>query len=302
MFKPVSKNAVTHKVKSAEYHKLGADRKPGDPLKIMSRSELFKFGECPSRWFHGIEDTTTDAMRFGSVVDCLVVNRADFDEHFVVSPETYPCTPTKADGRTEKPWNYQATYCKEWRTDQEARGLECITHPMMKQAQTAVMRLDAHHKIPGILNVCARSVQILVEWHDEETGLVVPIKCLLDLLPDPKSGVGDTIYDFKTTNDASSRRWTRRVYDDGLHYQAAIYLDAANAATGAKYKQFGHIIQESYAPYEPTVRVLSSEFLSFGRGHYMGDLKHYCRCLANNRWPGLDEAPVEPEPWMAKEL
>lgn len=284
----------------ADYHKLGADKKPGDPTKTMSRSELQKFGECPSRWYHGIPEKKTKAMTWGSVIDCLVIQPKLFDDYFAVAPQFYPCKPTTKDPRIEKPWHHAADYCKEWvaaRPEQEV-----ISHAEMQEATKAVERLGKHYKIPKIIAACRRSVMLQLEWHDEETGVIVPFKFLLDLLPNEKTEWQNDVIDFKTTNDASSKKWARRVFDDGLHYQAAMYIDAAVAVTGRKLNQFTHIIQEKGAPFEPTFRPLSVEFLTYGRGHYLGDLKQYCRCLATDRWPGLDEAPVEPEPWMAKQL
>lgn len=286
----------------ADYHRLGADKKPGDPLKTMSRSELQKFGECPSRWYHGIPEKKTKAMTWGSVIDCLVIQPKLFDDYFAVAPAMYPCDPKKSDGAIEKPWNANSSWCKEWIADRAAEDREVIKHSEMAEATAAVERLGKHYKIPKVIAACRRSVMILLEWHDEDTGMIVPFKFLLDLLPNEKTEWQNDVIDFKTTNDASSRKWARRVFDDGLHYQAAMYLDAAVAATGRKFNQFSHIIQEKGAPFEPTMRPLSVEFLKYGKGHYIGDLKQYCRCLADDRWPGLDEAVVEPEPWMGKDL
>ncbi len=137
-----------------------------------------------------------------------------------------------------------------------------------------------------------------VEWHDDDTGLIIPFKCLLDIVPDPKSDYGDTLFDLKTTDNAHGLKWPRQVFNFGLHYQAAVYLDAMNAAAGAKYRNFGHIIQESEPPYEPTHRVLSAEFMDLGRIDYQLNLKRYAWSLKNNIWSGYDTAICDLESWM----
>ncbi len=88
------------------------------------------------------------------------------------------------------------------------------------------------------------------------------------------------------------------MFNDGLNYQAALYLDAYNAASGLKYRNFSHVISENEPPYEPTWRMLAVEFLQIGRDHYQSDLKRYCYALKHGTFRGYDTAIVEPEAWM----
>lgn len=274
-----------------------ADKTAYFALKSMSRSSLWKFRQCPRKWKYGIPEETTDAMEFGDLMDCIVLTPDRFDREFAIAPITYPCEATKKDPRTEKPWNWNADYCKEWRETQITEGRKPIKSAHHSEANLALNRLKEDDYIQRFISCSKPQVHVNVDWHDEVTGIIVPFKCLIDLMPDASSEFGDTIGDYKTTANAEYKAWTRQIHSYGLHYQAALYVDAMNAATGLKYKNFVHIIQESSAPFEPTHRMLSEEFLALGRS-YKNDLKHYCWCLKTNKWPGFDSAISEPESWM----
>jgi hypothetical protein len=199
----------------------------------------------------------------------------------------------------EMEWSNNSDTGKAWKADQEKEGKTVVSEDKLSDAWKAVARLKQDEEIAGIMAVSKTQVQVNVEWHDE-SGIVVPFKCLLDVAPDPASGFGDTLYDLKSTKDAAAKWWTKQVFNDGLYYQAGVYYDAMNA-TGMKYRNFGHIIQESFAPYEPTVRPLTFEFLQVGINQYREDLKRYCKCLKTGKWPGYDRDPVDVELWMIRE-
>jgi hypothetical protein len=145
-------------------------------------------------------------------------------------------------------------------------------------------------------------------YQDEETGIVVPLKILIDLLPGKDSQWSGTIVDFKTTESAALRKWRSKVYQFNYDAQAAFYLDVWNATTGEDRQDFRNIVQESYAPYQTEKRLTSQEFLEIGRSKYMKALALYCACLKSNLWPGYDSdcrtidgwQLTEPEPWMVQ--
>lgn len=292
MFTP-SKNPITFGMMPAQYHAIGEGIDRGKREFVMSQSELRKFSRCPRKWLFGQPPKTSAAMEWGSVLDILLLTPERAEALIVAHPEKYIATDKK-----EKAWTEKSITCKAWVAEREKEGKIVVSPEYMSEAWRAVRRLQAEADITDILSASKTQVCLRVEYHDEETGIVVPMKCLLDILPNEESDYGDSVFDFKTTNSAESRKWTRHVYDFGLYYQAACYLEAVNAATGLKYRNFGHIISESYAPYEPTVRLLSQDFLTLGRSDLESDLRHYCRCLKKGWFPGFDRAEVEPLAWM----
>lgn len=282
----------------ASYHALGEQFDRGDPRRTMSRSELREFGRCPRRWLRGVPDKPTNASEWGSLIDCLALTPTRFSERYVIAPATYPAKGKKKDDPVEdKPWNWNADYCKEWRANQN--GATVIKEDEASRAQLALHRLFEDDEIKALFAVSKKQVQVNVEWHDEPTGRVVPFKCLIDLMPDPTSEFGDMLADLKTTGNADYREWCRTIYREGYFYQAAVYLAAVNAATGLDYKTFSHVIQESDEPFETTIRMMSAEFVTIGRNDFTNDMREYCRSLASKHFRGLDRQIAEPEAFMA---
>lgn len=301
------------------YHLQNPAYPKGHPRFVMSRSELLKFAECPRKWLKNPPVDATPAMEWGSLVDMLVLTPKWFDRDYAVAPSEYEttgmrcpkcesvtdsgkcakCKTERVEVKVKEPWNWNSKTCQEWRSNQEQAGKTIVKQSLLTDARRAVIRLGEDQEIATILTASDRQVQVNVEWHDA-TGIRVPVKCMLDLVPRPESTVGDTLWDFKTAESAEGRRWSRAVFAWQLHYQAALYSDAMNAASGLQYRRYGHVIQESSAPFEPTHRLLSEEFIAMGRIDYTSHLQHYCWCLSTGKWPGYDTTIVEPEAWMLK--
>jgi hypothetical protein len=228
----------------------------------------------------------------------VILTPERFDAVFAVAAETYPCEPTKKDPRTEKPWNWNAAFCSDWRDLQGSKGLQCVKPGDAADAWKAKDTFYKNGHIEHFHATSLKQVQVNVVWEDDETGITVPIKCLLDVVPRVDSDFGAYLADVKRSNCAEYSKWQKTVHNFGLHYQASVYLDAYNAATGEKRNRFEHHIQESIAPWETTHRELSVEFIALGRARYQADLMNYCRALKTGRFMGYDNAIVEPEPWM----
>jgi hypothetical protein len=145
-------------------------------------------------------------------------------------------------------------------------------------------------------------------YQDAETGIVVPLRILIDLLPAVDSDYGKAIADLKTCGSAAVRPWNRAVFDHGYYIQSALYLDVWTLATGEDRTDFLHIVQESYTPYQTEKRMLSAEFIELGRAKYVEALQKYCQCLKTGVWPGYEGSRLdwrgwqltEPEPWMVQ--
>lgn len=289
---------IVHPVDPKSYHSIDAKIARGNPMKTMSQSELKKFAPCPHRWFSGHDEEETDAMRDGALVDIIILTPERFEKEYAIAPEVYPCEPTKKDPRTEKPWNWNATFCADWKELQEAKGLSVVKSGHAADAWKAREVFMSNERLKAFHEGSRKQVQVNVVWEDDETGIVVPIKCLIDLVPDAGTEFDNMLADFKRTNDAEYRKWARTVHSYQLHLQGAFYLDAYNAATGEKRNRFDHHIQEQVNPWEVTHRELSHEFIALGRTSYKSALANYSRALKTGNFYGYDNAMVEPEIWM----
>lgn len=283
------------------YHHTKGER--GKPDFVMSRGELLEFDRCPRRWLNGYESEETKATEWGTLIDALSLDGDRFDAKFAITPETYPDTKTGE----PKPWNWNANFCKEWREDQSPK--QVVKFETHQQAQNATKFLFGDPQIRELIKNSDHQVMVTAEYQDADTGIIVPIKTLLDLVPDSQHpDYGKCLADLKTCNSAACYPWTKSVFEHGYHVQAAMYLDAYTTATGEDRTDWLHVLQESFPPWQVGKRLLSSEFVELGRLKYITALKRYCQCLKSNDWPGYESGPnlfngwliVQPEAWMVQ--
>jgi hypothetical protein len=288
-------------VEPADYHRENTKRGQADF--VMGRSSLMDFSRCPHRWLMGYTRKDSDSTDWGNIMDCKVLAPEKFLERFAVKPATYP-----AEDGTAKPWNGNSKWCKQWLADHTSQ--ECIGAEKHTETNNAVKFLYGDPEAREFIKCSRKQVMVVAEYADEETGLIVPVKILIDLLPatgHPKFGKG--IGDYKSTSDAHPFPWGRSVNTYGYAVQAAFYIDVYSAAVPQERDTFYHVIQESEPPWEVGKRILSQEFLEIGRMRYLEALQLYCQCLKANVWPPYEMAKpgrliidgwlvTSPENWM----
>lgn len=275
---------------AAEYHKQTA--KKGEPDFVMSRSELLKFSACPNKWLRSKTQEKTAAMDYGSILDVLLLTPDSFDSTFAIFPDTYQ--PEKGE---PKPWSANATFCREWKLIQEKEGKRCVWKEDAEEAKLAVEQIRSLPFLEEYLAASDAQVYVNADWHDTETGIVVPCKALIDLVP--KSG--NELADLKSTTDASRKAWKRKVDSEGYAYQAAFYLMAYSGATSERRTVFRNIISESGHPFECTHREIHYNWILPSRNKVEEDMRIYCRSLLKGAWAGYDSEPIEADPYMFKD-
>lgn len=297
---------VGENVSGADYRK-NVER--GDPSYVMSRSDLMEFAWCPSRWRAGYSDPGGKATEWGTLMDGLLLDAEHFDERFAVTPKFYPADGKKGEEPTMKLWTFQANYCKAWREEQKDK--EIVKWDDFDEARKAMAVLRDDSDVVAILAGAARQVMVTGEYRDKETKIVVPVKGLIDVVPNIAGEFGRLLLDVKTCASAGHRPWVKAVNDNHYHVQAAMYLDLYCAATGEDRNTFAHLLQENYAPWQLGKRFLSEDFIQIGRMKYTEALERYARCLKENVWPGYERydgeimpgwAVVSPELWMINQM
>lgn len=268
----------------------------GEPI-ILSRSDLCAIYDSPHKWHESARlgivepDEHTANIEFGSLFDCLLLQPERFSEYYLLAPTTYE---TKK-GET-KDWTWKSSTCREWRDEQEAAGHLVCTQEALYEAKTAMVSLINHpdhgEQTNRLVVNSKHQVFVISEYHDDETGLVVPVKCLTDIVPDASDPeFGKCLFDLKTALTAHPRKWKRSVNDNNYHVQGAINLDC-HQACGSDRVDFRHLIVENTAPWEPARHYLSQEFLTLGRLKYLTALRTYCRCVKSGVWPSYSPAEM----------
>ena len=281
----------------------------GDPKFVMSRSELKIFARCPHKWIAGFHEDESDSKEWGTLCDLMLLQPHLVQAKIAVPDENY----VNEKGE-EKPWNNNAKVCREWNQQQEDAGRMVVKSAKFGEARAAIEILMGDPINADVVQCSKHQVYCVADYTDEKTEIVVPVKILIDLVPDKAHVLlGKTLIDFKTCADGSHANWAREVKKWGYDTQAALYLDVYRASTGEDRVEFRHLLQESEAPYEVGRRTMSDDpedmasFISLGRESYRLALARYCRCLEKNEWPGYDTfgpidgwTPVQPELWMLK--
>lgn len=277
----------------------------GNPAFIMSRSELMNFVACPMKWKNGFENEDTKATEYGQLIDCLALVPSEFESRFSVEPALY----TNEDGE-KKPWNNNAKVCRAWNSEQV--GKIVIKATKRAESTVAVKALMADSRIAALIHCSKKQVHVTADYKDRETGIVIPVRSLIDLVPGKDDEIfGKSIADLKTADSAAAFPWGRKVFSFGYDTQAALSLDIYVAATGEDRIEFRHVIQESCAPWQTGRRIVSQEFVELGRAKYLNALKYYAHCLKENSWPDYDTHGrmvldgwqlTEPEPWMVSRV
>lgn len=321
------KNAKVHEgvIDPVTYHKQEFER--GDARLPMSPSSLKAFGHCAERWRAGYNAPDSDAKDFGSLLDCRALTPELFEARYTVHPLTYTatgmqcpqcetvtdskkCAKCKCD-RVEvnvvKDWNWNAQVCADWKLKQGERQI--ISTAEMLEASNAVKMLFRDEVIKAFFDASRKQVMVTAEWHDAATGLVIPVRCLMDLVPGLDSEFRKSLADLKSTRSAALHSFKRFAFNMGYHIQAAFDLDIYVAATGEDRCNWCFVLQENYAPFQTGKRLMSQAFLELGRVEYRKLLTNYCWCLKHNTWPGYDDTDeaiqgwslIEPEQWMEEQ-
>lgn len=285
------------------YHQHNPGNNPrGHKEYVMSRSDLMEFYHCPNRWIQGYHKKATESTDYGNLIDCYILDNKSFDNKYAVAPKEYF---NEAKGE-DKPWNWNATFCKEWRSEQIQHGKAVIKAEDLEACKMANTTMRGNKIIGKLLSSSDKQVMLTGVWQDK-SGLNIPLKALIDIVPSKDSMFSQYLCDLKTCRSASPSQWPREVWKYGYHVQAAFYADMYHAAIGEARDGFVHILQESYEPYELGRRLLSEEFIEEGREKYQHALGKYCRCLQSGIWPGYDDDKdrsidgftiTEPEAWM----
>jgi hypothetical protein len=258
----------------------------GNPAFIMSRGEIVNFASNPARWLAGYreEQSETDSTKWGSMIDCLLTSPEKFEAMFSVSPETYP---DKKTGEA-KPWTGAATFCKEWKKEQGDKTI--IKSDTKADADKAVAAIRGSDLIAALFAASQKQVFCVAAWKDEATGIEVPLRILLDLVPPSDHPIfGKWLADFKTARNGNPATWARVIEDQSYDIQASLYRDIYCAATAEERVDFVHIVQENVFPFHVVTPppAMSSEFLDWGRTKYRMALKRYCQCLSTGEWPSF---------------
>lgn len=259
-------------INPSDYHsKLGLDR--GDifsPDSYLSKSTVWElFQSSLYRWRYFPKQYETGAMRWGSLVDCLVTSPGDFDNQFAISPFD----------------SFRTKEAREWKADQESGGISIIKQDDLDNATKAAEILTSTHKVAA--DIIARSAKQVVMINRVELPSVkkpIQLKALADFIP----GGADFIADLKTTADFSADGFSKSIGKYGYHAQASHYLSMHNLLNPDDQRhRFLIIWQQSTAPYEVAVTEIPRTDIDDGHIIFSYMLGKIAKAAELDYWPSL---------------
>ena len=223
----------------------------------------------------------TDAQVVGTLTHALVLQNRQL---FCVVPEDAPRKPTQAQINAKKPSDETLAAIQWWKTYEfNTRGKTPVSKEQadhLFEMQAAVLRHPIANSI--LRRATLASAEVAAFKKHEETGLMM--KGLADLVVHDDDNFM-VLPDLKTTpaGGASSKEFSKSIFNWGYHRQAAWYLDLFGAT------HFMFIAVEKEPPYAVAVYKLQTDAIEMGRRANERDLRILKKCFDENKWPGYSE-------------
>jgi hypothetical protein len=196
-------------------------------------------------------------------------------KEFAQTPTTYPA----AKGE-EKPWNGNATYCRDWLATCEAAGVTPVKSSDWLTAEAMMRALAVWlDKVPVL---ATGKAQVSVVWVEPKSG--VTCKGRIDWI------TPGWLCDYKTTVDASPWGFGRQAGQLGYHIQAAMYQDAWHILTGERVP-FLFIAQEKVQPFAAGLYPMQDASIAAGRALYEKAAYWWGQSKKSGEWPGYSSVP-----------
>ena len=240
-------------ISNADYHK----------GKGISSSSLKDVLRCPAYYDARkkgiVKQEESDAMNLGTAVHKLVLEPDDFESEIVVSPN----------------FSGKGSVAAKAEFKSENKGKTIITADQMVKCNG--MR-DSIMSLPESLAIFNKGKAEQSGYYiDKETGMLCKYR------PDWRTDW--SLFDIKTTRDASPQKFARTIVDLGYHISAAHYLAGDKETSKTDHEQFIFICVEPEPPYLAVPYVLSEKSLELGyfKRRQALDLIKFCR--DNDEWP-----------------
>lgn len=232
----------------------------------ISKSALDRFAASPldyMRWRRGeLEFESTEAMRLGTAFhSALFENREDY----VVKPADY-------DGRTKAG--------KEWLAANASKTI------VSRDFVAALEYFRRHPLVAEILAKPGARPEVSIFARDENYGHLLKGRC--DWLWFDQGG-NVWVADLKTTQDASTRAFSREIHQRRYHVQAAMYRYIL-AQLGHELGGFVFIAAEKGDAPKCNVRKLSTQALAVGTKTLIDEIHRLHNCRIAGEWPEFSDS------------
>jgi len=286
-------------------------------------SNMKNIQKTPKTYRHGKDNPQDDtpALKFGRMFHTVVLEEELVEKRYTPFPETYPAKGKKKDDPPEdKKWNMNATFCKDWVKDIQAKGVECVKQSDINYAKAMRRELWLLEDARAILGN-ADGYEVSMFWIDEDTG--IHCKAKIDIMKDGAIGDLKKVASQSGRGSGSWEAFCGVVRNYKYHGQAAFYRDGYDTVCKAlgyalpETSFFRWLIVEDSPPYDTAIYTiydhtdaLSYEWFRGGRELYKYYLWQIQLCEEHDRWPSYNLGPggctedmeLTPPDWLTLEI
>jgi exodeoxyribonuclease VIII len=200
----------------------------------------------------------TDAMRQGSLVDCLITCPEEFDEKYVLTPMDAPKRPTSAQLNAKKPSEATIEAIQFWQDfDAEIGVREVISHEWFINA-IQITEVLAKDSVIGPILAMERQSQVPHFWTDPAYGLRCKYK------PDLEPSDG-SLLDLKKGATAKPSLFERQAYGLGYDIQLDHYGKGFADLHGKPPTRLGFVVYEWRHPHDCALIIADDAYRQLGR-------------------------------------
>jgi exodeoxyribonuclease VIII len=219
----------------------------------------------------------TDAMKQGSLVDCLITEPQNFDRKYVVAPEVN--RRTKAG---KEAWDACAEQAR-------ANAATVISSEWLHTANVIATKLRNDPVASIYLQGQGQKPHF---WHDSDHEM--DCRYLPDI-EDPDRGL---LVDLKKSRSANPAHFSRQAYSLGYDIQVAHYAEGYRDRYGEYPKQIALLAYEWEWPHNWSVNVISDELLEEGRRRREEAMCMIEECRGVNEWPSWGVHVMDAPRWI----
>lgn len=226
----------------------------------LSYSSLSNFAESPKHFIeYKLEKKkTTDAMTFGQVVHCLVLEEGDFEKRYFIIDDTEQCN--KIGGAKPRATKLYKAWLKDLIS--QNNGKELISPQCYLDAKAMQLSIKTNFPANNLLKQKGEN-EIKANWEY----LNFKFRGFID-----KYKAGKFILDLKTCADASPRKFQRDIISMDYHLQSAMYLTAVN-------EDVPYYLIAADKSGGVSVHLLDERLINLGRERYAFLMENLNRCI-----------------------
>jgi hypothetical protein len=227
----------------------------------------------------------TEAMRQGSLVDCLITCPDEFDEKYVLMPLDAPKRPTVTQINAKKPSEATIEAIQFWHDFQSGlRGREVLSQEWLTTALQIVDTLSTDATIGPILKM-ERQSQVPHFWDDAIHSIACKYK------PDLEPSDG-SLLDLKKGATAKPSLFERQAFSLGYDIQIDHYSKGFADLHGKPPTRCGFVVYEWKYPHDCALIIVDDAYLELGRERRNSAITKIVECERTGEYPSYGETMI----------